>query len=431
MPPPMLDIALIRKEPEKVRQALAKRAVHVDLSAFLTIDGEFRRTHTEIEQLRAERKSLSRRVAHATADAGALDRVRARSQQIGARITELEDRLAELDSARREFLDPLPNLPDEDVAPGGKEANETLRMAGRQPRHDFPAKDHVELAESLGLVDYARGAKLSGTGFWVYTGDGAMLEWALLNYFIEAHRRDGYEFILPPHILGQEAGYAAGQFPKFAEDVFHVGADSDTAGRFLIPTSETALIGMHRDDTLPEEALPLRYFAYSPCYRREIGGYRSTERGTLRGHQFQKVEMVQFTHPDRSDAAHEELVAKAEQLVSGLGLHYRVSKLAAEDLSGAMSKTIDVEVWLPSVETYMEVSSISNSRAYQARRGNIRYRPRQGKGGFVHTLNGSGLATSRLLPAILEQFQQDDGSVRVPEVLHKWGIAEVLRPGVR
>ncbi|CAM5678585.1 serine--tRNA ligase [Streptomyces canus] len=424
----MLDVSLIRKDPEKVRRALEKRAVHVDLGAFLELDAEFRRVQNDIEVLRAERKKLSAQVARSGPDGNALDRVRADSQEIGVRIKELEGRLVELGVARSDFLDPLPNLPDDDVLPGGKEANETLRVVGEKPRHDFSAKDHVELAESLRLVDYARGVKLAGSGFWVYTGAGAMLEWALLNYFVEAHHRDGYEFILPPHILGQEAGYAAGQFPKFAEDVFMVGSGNGEADRFLIPTSETALIALHRDETLPEEELPRRYFAYSPCYRSEIGGYRSTERGTLRGHQFQKVEMVQFAHPDHSDAAHEELLIKAERLVADLGLHYRVTKLAAGDMSGAMARTVDVEVWLPSVGAYMEVSSVSNSRDYQARRGNIRYRPRQGKGGFVHTLNGSGLATSRLLPAILEQCQQADGSVRVPEVLHRWGIGEVLKP---
>ncbi|MFI9274826.1 serine--tRNA ligase [Kitasatospora sp. NPDC052896] len=423
----MLNVALIRKDPEAVRQALRKRDVDVDFGPFLELDAEFLRVRGEVEGLRAERKKLSGQVARTGLDSEALE-LRTKSLEIGARIKELEARLATLTAARDDFLDPLPNLPDEDVKPGGKEANETLRVVGEKPQLDFPAKDHVELSQSLRLVDYERGTKLSGSGFWVYTGNGAMLEWALLNYFVEAHRRDSYEFILPPHILGQEAGYAAGQFPKFAEDVFTVGAGGDAPDRFLIPTSETALIGLHRDETLTEDELPRRYFAYSPCYRSEIGGYRSTERGTLRGHQFQKVEMVQFAHPDHSDAAHEELLAKAERLVADLGLHYRVTKLAAGDMSGAMAKTVDVEVWLPSIGTYMEVSSVSNSRDYQARRGNIRYRPRQGKGAFVHTLNGSGLATSRLLPAILEQCQQPDGSVRVPEVLRKWGLDDVLRP---
>ena len=422
----MLDVSLIRRDPERVQRALEKRGVHVDFHAFIQLDSEHRGVQSEIERLRAERKKLSEQIARGGLATASVEQVRADSQEIGARIKKLEKQLAGLAAARKDFLDPLPNLPDDDVVTGGKEANRTLRVTGSKPQLDFPAKDHAELAESLGLVDYSRGTKLAGTGFWVYTGDGAMLEWALLNYFVEAHRRDGYEFILPPHILGQEAGYAAGQFPKFNEDVFTVTAANSEAPRFLIPTSETALIGMHRDDAFDEDDLPRRYFAYSPCYRSEIGGYRSTERGTLRGHQFQKVEMVQFTHPDRSDAAHAELVAKAEQLVTDLGLHHRVTKLAAGDLSGAMATTVDVEVWLPSIDTYVEVSSVSNSRDYQARRGNIRYRGRQGKGGFVHTLNGSGLATSRLMPAILEQYQQEDGTVRVPEVLQKWGLGPVL-----
>ncbi|MER5888866.1 serine--tRNA ligase [Streptomyces sp. NPDC001941] len=430
----MLDATLIREHPDRVRAGLAARGVDVDLDAFLALDAEYREVRSALEALRGTRKRLSARAARAGDDPDAFEAVRREAREVGARVKALDARLGELARARADFLDPLPNLPDDDVVPGGKEANEVLRVVGGPQEHGstpaFPAKDHVELTESLRLVDHVRGTKMSGSGFWAYTGNGALLEWALLNYFVDAHRRDGYTFVLPPHVLGEAAGYAAGQFPKFREDVFQVtgGAADAEEGRFLLPTSETALIALHRDETLPEQELPRRYFAYSPCYRSEIGGYRSTERGTLRGHQFQKVELVQFTHPDGSDAAFEELLAKAEALVAGLGLRYRVSKLAAGDLSGAMARTYDVEVWLPSLGTYLEVSSVSNARDYQARRGGIRYRARHGGGGFVHTLNASGLATSRLVPALLEQFQQPDGSVRVPEVLHRFGIGPVLTP---
>lgn len=423
----MLDVTLIREHPEHVQRALAKRGVRVDLAGFLEVDGEFRRIRTEIERLRADRRVRSEQVARLRREGGASDDLVAEAQAIGARVAEREARLAELEAARADFLDPLPNLPDDDVLPGGKENNEVLRHVGAEPKFDFPAKDHVQLAESLRLVDYQRGVKMAGSGFWVYRGDGAMLEWALLNHFVESHRRAGYEFILPPHILGHEAGYAAGQFPKFADDVFAIEPGAAGPQRFLLPTSETALVNMHRDETLADAELPKKYFAYSPCYRKEIGGYRSTERGTLRGHQFQKIEMFQFTRPEESDAAHDELLGRAEQLLADLGLHYRVTRLAAEDISAAMARTYDVEVWLPSIGTYMEVSSVSNARDYQARRGNIRYRPAQGRSTFVHTLNASGLATSRLMPAILEQYQQEDGSVVVPEVLRKWGLGEVLR----
>ncbi|MBV6695650.1 hypothetical protein KV557_00740 [Kitasatospora aureofaciens] len=235
--------------------------------------------------------------------------------------------------------------------------------------------------------------------------------------------------MLPPHLLTYQAGYTAGQFPKFADDVFAIEQEPAGPQRFLLPTAETALISLHRDEALPEPELPRRYFAYSPCYRREIGGYRSTERGTLRGHQFDKVELVHFTRPDTSDAAHQELLVKAEELVGALGLHYRVTRLAAGDTSAAMAKTFDVEVWLPSIGAYVEVSSVSSARDYQARRGNIRYRPATGgKAAYVHTINASGLATSRLLPALLEQHQQPDGTVTVPEVLRPWLKTDRLIP---
>jgi seryl-tRNA synthetase len=327
-------------------------------------------------------------------------------------------------------LEALPNIPDEDVPAGGKEHNQVQRVWGEKPAFDFEAKDHVQLATELGLIDYERGVKLGGRGFWLYRGDGARLEWALLNTFIEAHLRDGYEFLLPPHLLTYQCGYAAGQFPKFADDVFRLAGD-DTQQHFLLPTSETAIINLHREEILAEAELPKRYFAYTPCYRREAGSYRTEERGTIRGHQFNKVEMFIFTRPEDSDAALSELVRKAEELVQGLGLHHRVSKLAAGDTSAAMAKTYDIEVWIPSMQQFKEISSASNARDYQTRRGNIRFRREGGARALVHTLNASGLATSRLFPAILEQNQRRDGSVVVPEVLQKWVGKELLLPLTR
>ncbi len=357
---------------------------------------------------------------------GDIAALREQAEALGEQVAVAEAELDALRQARSAFLDGLPNLPDDDVAAGGKQNNQVLRTAGQPPRFDFPAADHVALAERLNLIDYQGGARLGGAGFWIYTGDGALLEWALLNYFVDAHRRDGYQFVLPPHLLTYEAGYAAGQFPKFADEVFAIAGDAQ--GRFLLPTSETALVNLHRGQVLAQAELPRRYFAFSPCYRREAGGYRTTERGTLRGHQFHKVEMFAFTSPADCEAMHAELLDKAEQLVAGLGLHYRVTRLAAEDTSAAMAKTFDVEVWLPSIGGYVEVSSVSNARDYQARRGGIRYRGGEGTTGFVHTLNASGLATSRLLPAILEQLQRPDGSVAVPEALHRWFPDPTIQP---
>ncbi|MFJ1602607.1 serine--tRNA ligase [Streptomyces sp. NPDC088253] len=416
----MIDVTLMRENPAYVQQALAKRAVHVDLGGFLRLDDDYRQVRAEVERLRGERKRISGEVAKRQRAGEDVAALLADATALGERLTAAEARLNGLERARQAFLELLPNLPDPDVPAGGKENNEVVRTVGRRPEFGFTPKDHVELARTLGLIDYERGTKLGGSGFWLYRGGGAVLEWALLNYFVEAHVRDGYEFVLPPHVLTYEAGYTAGQFPKFAEEVFALEEGERGLQRFLLPTAETALVNLHRDETLPETELPRKYVAYTPCYRREAGGYRAAERGTLRGHQFNKVELFQFTHPDASFSAHDELLGKAEELVRELGLHYRVARLAAGDTSAAMARTYDVEVWLPSIGTYVEVSSVSNARDYQARRGNIRYRPRQGRSAFVHTLNASGLATSRLVPALLEQHQQADGTVAVPEVLRKW-----------
>ena len=256
------------------------------------------------------------------------------------------------------------------------------------------------------------------------------MEWGLLNYFVERHLAAGYEFILPPHILIHQCGYTAGQFQKFKDDVFHLqGEEGKDARHFLLPTAETALINLHRDEILKEDRLPLKYFAYTPCYRKEAGSYRAGERGMIRGHQFNKVEIFQYTRPEDSAAALEEMVAHAESLMQGLGLHYRVSKLAAADCGASMAKTYDVEVWIPSMKEYKEVSSASNAHDFQARRGAIRFRrAATGQNELVHTLNASGLATSRLLPAIVEQGQRKDGSVVVPEALRAAVGKEILRP---
>jgi len=426
----MLDLNDLRRDPDRIRKALAKREIEIDLGELLSLDEEYRRNQQALEQARAERKGLSGRISQlrrAGDDAvEEIEQLRAGSQAVGERITVMEARAGQLSADRQSLLDALPNLPDDDVPAGGKEANRVLRVVGEKPAVGGPVLDHVHLAESLGLVDYKRGAKLGGNGSWIYIGAGAQLEWALLNYFVQTHLHDGYTFVLPPHLLTGDSGYAAGQFPKFAEDVYVVEEDErGEPSKFFVPTSETALVSLHRDEILRAEDLPRKYFAYSPCYRKEIGGYRTHERGTLRGHQFNKVEMFQFTRPEDSEAAHEEMLRKAEELMRGLGLHYRISLLAAGDTSASMAKTYDVEAWIPSIGQYLEVSSVSNSRDYQARRARIRYRGPGGKPALVHTLNASGLATSRLLPALLEQNQQVDGSVLVPQVLHPWAPARI------
>lgn len=418
----MLDINLIRQNPELVRERLARKGFEADFTEFIEIDAERRRLIQETEQLKAEKNKASAEIPRLKKDGLDTTEIMARMKQVSDQTRQIDEQLAELSSKQQEFLDSLPNLPADDVVAGGKENNAVIKVFGSKPEFNFEPKHHVDLVENLGIIDYTRGAKLGGSGFWVYRQDGARLEWALLNYFMQEHLKDGYEMLLPPHILTYQCGYTAGQFPKFKDDVFQLRRD-DGEGftHFILPTAETALVNMHRDEILNEAELPYKYFAYTPCYRKEAGSYRAEERGMIRGHQFNKIEMFQYTVPEQSDAALEELVGKAAALVEGLGLHHRISKLAAGDCSASMTKTYDIEVWIPSMNDYKEVSSASNAGDYQARRGNMRFRRQSsGKTEFVHTLNASGLATSRILPAIVEHYQQADGSVIIPEVLRPW-----------
>ena len=424
----MLDINLIREKPEYVKEALKKKLWDTDFTELLKWDKEKRELLKVVEDNKAEQNRLSASVPAAKKAGEDVSKIFVQVKEIAKKNAEFEQKLAEISDKMDRFLEALPNIPDDDLVGGGKENNKVVHQYGKKPEFSFKMKDHVELATSLGLVDYDRGAKIAGRGAWVYTNLGARLEWALLNFFISEHLKDGYEFILPPHLLNEQSGYVAGQFPKFREDVFWL--EGLEPQRFLLPTAETALVNLHRDEILSEDDLPRKYFAYTPCYRREAGSYRTEERGMIRGYQFDKVELVQYTKPEDSDKAFEELVQKASSLVDKLGLHFQVSKLAAGDISHSMARTYDIEVYIPSIGIYKEVSSASNARDYQARRGHVRYRDNETKKTrFVHTLNASGLATSRVFPAILEQYQQEDGSVLVPEVLQPFmGGIKVLKP---
>jgi len=415
----MLDINLIRENPEQVQKALLKKIDNVDFKDLLKWDKERREIMVKADKLKEKRNKVSAEIPKLKKEGRDTGPIFEEMKKVGEEIKKLDRQIADVEVKIQDFLAGLPNIPDDDVPAGGKENNEVLRTWGNKPEFDFKLKDHVELVTKLGLIDYERGVKMGGNGFWLYKGIGAQLEWALINYFIEQHLKDGYEFILPPHILNYECGYTAGQFPKFKEDVFHIQSDSDKEKvQFLLPTAETALINYHRDEILEEEELPKKYFAYTPCYRKEAGAYRTGERGMIRGHQFNKVELFQYTRPEDSAEALEELIQKAEKLVQDLGLHHQVTKLAARDCTSAMAKTYDLEVWIPSMQEYKEVSSASNARDYQARRGNMRFKRKDSKKKeFIHTLNASGLATSRLVPAIVEQFQQEDGSVELPALL--------------
>lgn len=404
----MIDIQILREHPEILEHAVAKRGIALDIRAIAQRDAEYVTLLQQVEELRREQKQSS----HGPLDAAKRPALLALKKKLKAAETKLE----KLATERLIALQSIPNIPADDVPAGGKESNTILTTGGKKPSFGFTPKDHVDLVTTLKMVDYERGAKMSGSGFWIYTGAGAQLEWALLNYFIQFHQKNGYTFILPPYLLTEASAVTSGHLPKFREDLYWT-----EESLCLNATSEMMLGNLHRDEILDAQQLPLKYYAYSTCFRREAGAYRTQERGMIRGHQFNKVEMFQLTQPGQSDAAFDELVHNAESLVKNLGLHYQLSLLAAGDASAAMAKTVDVEVWIPSMDAFKEVSSVSNARDYQARRGTIKYKdPATGKKEFVHTLNASGLATSRLVPAIVEQFQMKDGSVAVPKALHKF-----------
>jgi seryl-tRNA synthetase len=427
----MLDLKFIRENPEETIRRLAAKGTDAasDVELILELDVKRRTLIQKTESLKAEQNRVSKEIPRMKKEKRDTTDILARMKEISETIKENDRILKETEEKLRETMLGLPNLPDTDLLPGGKENNTVISESGQKPVFDFDFKDHMELCSNLGIIDYQRGVKLSGSGFWVYRGMGARLEWALLNYFIDTHLADGYELVFVPHMLNYESGLTAGQFPKFEEDVFWIRADETERRRFMLPTAETALASLHRDEILAESELPKKYISYTPCFRREAGSYRTEERGMIRGHQFNKVEMFQYTTPEGSDAAFAELVRKAEKLVEGLGLYYRTVKLAAGDCSASMARTCDIEIYIPSMNGFKEVSSASNARDYQARRGQIRYRKADsGKVEYVHTLNASGLATSRLLPAIVEQNQQPDGSVKIPEVLRKYmGGSEYIK----
>ncbi len=405
----MLDLKLIREKTLIVEKALLKRMKpgSFDLAHIISLDDKRKELIANVEVLKAERNQASK----VKPDAKTI----AKMKTIGEKIKSFDEELKAIELNIKEELSALPNMPADDVIAGGKENNEVVSTFGNKPEFSFSFKDHVELAQNLGMIDYERATKIAGSGFWCYRSWGALLEWALLSYFINYHQQKGYSFLIPPFLLSEESAYTSGHLPKFRDDLFW------TQDKLCLnATSEMMLGNYHRGEIVPTEQLPLKYFAYSPCFRREAGSYRQEERGMIRGHQFNKIEMFILCQPNDSWQMFDELLLHAKELLEGLGLHHQVSKLAAEDCSAAMAKTFDLEVWLPSMNIYKEVSSVSNALDYQARRGQIRFKNGQGENLFVHTLNGSGLATSRLLPAILEQNQQADGSVLIPEVLRQY-----------
>jgi len=419
----MIDIRLIREQCDEVEARLRTRDRSVDLSKIVSLDERRRGLIAEVESLKAERNRGSQEVARRKKAGEDASPLLSRLSEVSDSISRLDDRLRETEAEVERLLSLLPNLPHESVPLGAKENNLVLKTVGERPEPGFPIRHHLEIGEERGFLDFSRAAAIAGARFPMYVGPAARLEMSLIQFMFFHHVERGYLPILPPFLANDQSFYVASQLPKFADDLYRCEKDS----LYLNPTAESLLVNLHRDEILSVDELPKRYVAYTPCFRREAGSYGEEERGLIRVHQFNKVELFKFAPPESSYEELESLILDAESVLQALEMHYRVVLLATEDMAQQSSKTVDLEVWLPGQGRYYEVSSCSNCEAFQARRGNIRYRPApKEKPQFVHTLNGSGLATSRLMAAILENNQTGDGRIRVPKVLQPMMKAEVL-----
>jgi seryl-tRNA synthetase len=415
----MLDLKELRKDPKAYETKLKNKVPEVSLAPVIALDERIRAIKTELEELKSKRNLASKEIGMKKQKGEDVSPFMQEMGDLGDTIKVRDKEVAELEAELEQQVAILPNLPMDDipVSPSPKD-NVCIKSWGQKREFDFPFKNHVELNETLKLFDFARAAKIAGSGWPMYVGLGARLEWALLNYMLDTQRKNGFMQVIPPLLARPEIMFGVGQLPKFESQLFKI-KDEDY-NLYLIPTSECSINGMHYDEILEEECLPLKYCAYTPCFRREAGAAGSQERGLIRTHQFNKVEMFCLTKPEKSSAMFEQMIASAEEILQGLGLHYRNMLLTTGDMSFAAAKTVDIEVWLPGQNRYYEVSSVSNCTTFQSRRSHIRYRPKNEKVQFVHTLNGSGLATSRLMVALLENNQQADGSVLVPKVLHRY-----------
>lgn len=415
----MLDIRLIRKDREAIEEKLRRKDPRIDLSEIRLLDNLIREEKTKAEQLKAERNRLSQQIGEYKRSGQDTSDLMQQVSRFGDEIQETDRRLKETEETFNRLLSELPNLPMDDIKiSDDPKDNVVIKEFGQKPDVSFPLKNHVELNERLDLFDFKRGAKLTGSGWPVYKNLGARLEWALIQYMIDTHIKNGFTQWIPPLLVRPEIMYASGQLPKFENQVFKIH-DPDYR-LYLIPTAEVPLNGLRSDEILSADEFPLKYVSYTPCFRREAGAAGSQERGLIRTHQFNKVEMFCFCEPENGMNLFNEMMASAEEILEGLGLHYRNTLLVTGDMSFASSRTVDIEVWLPGQNRYYEVSSVSYCTDYQSRRSNIRYRDKEGKLDFVHTLNGSGLATSRLMVALLENNQREDGSVPIPLVLRRY-----------
>lgn len=413
----MLDIRQIRKHPEQARENFSRRGMDISVDEILALDQEKLKLQTALQEGQRQKNQLSRAVSQRKKQGLRADDLLENMQSLKDEVHALDHALRSKTANLQGILEGLPNLLDEDVP----RTDEVLFQYKEKPVFSFAPMSHMKLCRMHGLVDYETAGQLMGGGYWIYKGFGARLEWALLNFCLEENQKSGYEMVMLPPVARERCGFGAGQFPRFQDEVYKV-QDQDL---FLIPTAETILVNLHRDKILQKAALPLKYTAYTPCFRREASK-EPEERGLIRGHHFNKVEMVQFAAEDQSEEAFGQILAQAENLMRKLDLHYRVVKLAAKGCSVAMARTYDIEVWLPAEQKYKEVSSISNARDYQSRRTNTRYKGHDGKLHYTHTMNGSGIATSRVFAAILEQNQTRDGGVRLPKALAPWIGTDVI-----
>jgi seryl-tRNA synthetase len=423
----MLDMTLIREQPERIRKSLRDRQMDPSpVDAILELDERRRDMLIEVEALKAERNTVSREISQMKDAASRQSKIVA-MRSVGDKIAALDKQVSEVEQELKSLASIIPNIPDERT-PFGKDESENviLRTVGTLPEYDFQPKPHWDLGPALGIIDFERGVKITGSRFYVLSGAGARLQRALIAYMLDLHIRQGYTEQYTPFMVKAATLFAAGQLPKFADNLYH-DAEEDL---WMVPTAEVPITGLLMDEILDEAKLPLRYTAYTPCFRREKMSAGRDVRGIKRGHQFDKVEMYIFSKPEDSDAMLEKMREDAEATCSSLGLTYRLKRLCTGDLGFGATMTYDIEVWAPGLEEWLEVSSVSNDSDFQARRANIKYRPADGsRTRFVHTLNGSGLGMPRTLIAVLENYQQADGSINVPEVLRPWmGGVEVIRP---
>lgn len=410
----MLDIKLMRREPERVAKAVGRRGKEIDMKPFLEADEKHREVIAQIEELQSQRNAKSKEVGQRKRNGESADDLMAEVSAINEKIKNLDETKTALEAQVREFMISIPNMPDDGIPDGGEDDYRVERNWGEPRQFDFEPKAHWDLGVDLGILDFDRAAKVTGSRFTFYKGLAARLERAIIAFMIDMHTdKHGYTELIPPYMTNSASDFGTGQLPKFAEDMFHL----ENTDYYLIPTAEVPVTNYHRDEILSEKDLPVKYCAFSPCFRSEAGSAGRDTRGIIRQHQFHKVEMVKLAHPDHSWEELESLTRDAEDILQALELPYRVICLSAGDIGFSSAKTYDLEVWLPSYGKYREISSCSNFLDFQARRANLRFRDADGKVRFIHTLNGSGLAVGRTLAAILENYQNADGSVTIPKAL--------------